>query len=114
MTSEIPPASYRSDAVYRPPGVMSATIGVRAAIVSNSSIESGMPISWAERQQVEHGVGRATGRGDGRDGVVDRRPGHDRRRPDVVPDERHRQLAGLAGRCVLRRILGRDAVQARG
>ena len=36
-----------SVATYLPPGLRLATIGVRAAIESNSSIENGMPSSWA-------------------------------------------------------------------
>ena len=51
MTSEMPPASYRSEAVKRPPGVMSATIGVRAAMVSNSSIDSGRFSSCASARR---------------------------------------------------------------
>ena len=34
------------------------------------------------------------------------------RRPHVAPDEVHDQLAAAPGRVVLRRILGRDAVEA--
>ncbi len=47
MTSATPPASYISEAEKRPPGFMSATIGVRSAIVPKSSISSGMPASRA-------------------------------------------------------------------
>ena len=47
ITRPTPPASYMSVAVKRPPGCMSATIGVRSAISPNSSISSGIPNSWA-------------------------------------------------------------------
>ena len=101
MTSDMPPASYRSDGGVAAARDMSATIGVRAAIVSNSSSVSGRPNSWAIAEQVEHAVRRAARGGDRGDRVLDRGFGDDVRRPDVVADERHRELAGLARRGVL-------------
>ena len=65
-----------------------------------------------DRQQVEDAVGRAAGRGDRCDAVLERLAGDDVRRPDVAADEVHDELAGPVGRCVLGRILGRDAVEA--
>ena len=46
-TSATPPASKMSVATNFPPGLRLATIGVRAAIWSNSSIENGIPSSCA-------------------------------------------------------------------
>ena len=46
-TSATPPASKMSVATNLPPGLRLATIGVRAAISSNSSIENGMSSSRA-------------------------------------------------------------------
>src|SRR3954453_2347693 len=46
-TSATPPAACRSTATKRPPGLMSATTGVRSAMRSNSSIVRSMPSSWA-------------------------------------------------------------------
>ncbi len=46
-TSATPPASNMSVATKSPPGFMLATMGVRPAIESNSSIENGMPSSEA-------------------------------------------------------------------
>ena len=63
-------------------------------------------------QEVEHAVGRAAGRRHAGDAVLEGRPGHDRRRSDVASDEVHDELAGAVRSGVLRRILGRDAVQA--
>ena len=51
-----------------------------------------------DRQQVQDAVGRAAGRGHAGDPVLERRAGHDRRRPDVAADEVHDQLAGSVGR----------------
>ena len=80
---------------------MSATIGVRAAIAPNSSMSSAMPNSWASARRwstpfVEPPVAAT-------DAIAfSSAAGHDRGRPDVVADEVHRQLAGLARRLVLR------------
>ena len=63
-------------------------------------------------EQVQDAVGRAAGRGDAGDPVLERLPGDDRGGPDVPPDEIHHELAGREGGVVLARILGRDAVQA--
>ena len=46
-TRPMPPASWMSTAVKRPPGIRAATIGVRSAMRSKSSRSSGMPSSCA-------------------------------------------------------------------
>ena len=67
-----------------------------------------------DREEVEDAVRRPARGGDRGDRVLERRPGHEAVGPHVAPDEVHDELAGAAGRRVLRRVLGRDAVQARG
>src|SRR5438876_817761 len=72
MTSATPPASYMSAAVNRPPGAMSATIGVRSAISPNSSMSSEIPNSWAIARRwrtplVEPRVDRSVVENHGRD-----------------------------------------------
>jgi hypothetical protein len=59
-------------------------IGVRSAIGAKSSMLERDAELVRDGQQVEHRVGRAAGGSDRGDRVVDRRAGHDRRRPDVV------------------------------
>ena len=71
------------------------------------------PVLVGDRQEMEHAVGRAAGRGHAGDPVLERLAGHDVLRPDVAPDEVHDQLAGPVGGRVLGLALGRDAVQAR-
>ena len=52
-------------------------------------------------EQVENAVGRARGRGDGCDRVLECLAGDDLRRADVVADELHNELPGLLGRFAL-------------
>ena len=73
-----------------------------------------MPELGGDGRQVERGVGAAAGRRDRRDRVLERVPGDDVRRADVVVDERHHELARAPRRLVLLRVLGRDAVEAGG
>ena len=112
MTSATPPASYMSVAANRPPGCMSpierGPVGDRPEVVD---VERDA-VLVGDRQQVEHAVGRAAGGGDAGDPVLERVPGHDRRRPDVAPDQVHHQLAGPLSGGLLGWVLGRDAVQA--
>ena len=113
MTRATPPASYMSAAAYRPPGRMSAISGVRSTTAAKSSSVSGMPNSAAIAGRWRAALVLPPVADDGRDRVLERVAGDDVRRPDVVVDERHDQLAGPARRLVLLRVLGRDAVEAR-
>ena len=90
------------------PGCMSATIGVRSAIAPNSSMSRCEPELVGDGQEMQHAVGRAAGRRDAGDAVLERVAGDERRWPDIAPDEVHDQLAALASRIVLGRVLGRD------
>ena len=62
-----------------------------------------------DREQVQDAVRRAAGAGDGGDRVLERVAREDLGRANVVADERHHELAGLAGRLGLRRVRRRDA-----
>ncbi len=66
-----------------------------------------------DREQMQHAVGRAAGRCDRGDRVLERLAGQDLRRARVLHDESHRELAGQHGRLRLRRMVRRDLVQAR-
>ena len=67
-----------------------------------------------DREQVQHAVGRATGRGDHGDRVLDRVAVDDLAWLEVLADEVHDQLAAAPRGLVLARVLGRDAVEAGG
>ena len=71
-----------------------------------------MPDLAGDREQVEHAVRRAAGAGDRGDRVLERVARQDLRRPDVVADELHHELARLARRLGLRRVRRRDAGEA--
>ena len=64
-------------------------------------------------EQVEDAVRGAAGRDDRRCGVLERLARDDRRGPDVVSDEAHRQPARLGRGLVLGGVERRNAVQAR-
>ena len=71
-----------------------------------------MPDLARDREQVENAVRRAAGAGDRGDRVLERVARQDLRRPDVVADERHHELARRARGVGLRRVRRRDAGEA--
>ena len=114
MTRATPPASYMSEAAYRPPGRMSAISGVRSTTAAKSSSVSGMPKSAAiagmwRAALVLPPVADTDAMAFSSDCLVTMCDG-----PDVVVDEGHHELAGPARGLVLLRVLGGDAVEARG
>ena len=110
----MPPASWMSRAVKRPPGIREATIGVRSAMRSKSSSVERDAQLVRDRQQMQDSVGRATRRRHRGDGVVDRSASHDLRRASPRVDELHDKASGRFGRIELCRIGCRDPVQAAG
>ena len=90
---------------------MSATIGVRSAIVAKSSMSSWIPNSWAIASRCSTPFVEPPGRGDRGNAVLERLPRDEGRRPRIAPDEVHHQLARPASRLVLGGVLGRDPVQ---
>ena len=104
MTRATPPASYMSDAAYRPPGRMSAMSGVRSTTPAKSSSVSGIPNSDAiagrwSAALVLPPVADTEAMAFSRDAC-----GDDVRRADVVVDEGHDELAGPACGLVLLRV----------
>ena len=67
-----------------------------------------------DREQMQHAVRRAAGRGDRGDRVLDRVTRDHLRRPRVVADELHRDAPGFERSVVLRRIGRGDVVQPGG
>ena len=88
-TSGMPPARWRSVATNRPPGLRSASSGTRALTRLKSSMSSGTPRFVGDREQVQHGVGRAAGGRDGGDGVLERVARDDLTRPHAAPQHVH-------------------------
>ena len=85
------------------PGLRLATTGVRAAIWSKSSIESGMSSLAGDGEQVKNAVRRAAGRSDRGDRVLQGLARDHLRRSHVPAEEVHDEAPGLL--CCLR--LGR-------
>ena len=114
-TSAMPPARYRSVATKRPPGLRSASSGTaRADAIEVVDVERHAGLA-RDRQQVQHGVGRAAGGGDRRRSRS-RTPSRVRicARPQVAArrrsiDERARRAGATSA---LSRIGGRHAAAA--
>ena len=90
----------RSVMWYRPCGFMSARWGTRRPIREKSSRCSSTRASFADREQMEHGVGRAAKRHHDGDRVLERLFGHDLARSDALFEQGHHRTAARVGEVV--------------
>ena len=95
-----PPIRSRSVMWYLPCGFMSARCGTRRPMRAKSSrlqLDTGLV---RDREQVEHGVGRAAEGHHRRDGVLEGLLGHDLARPDALFEQAHHRHAARVGEVV--------------